>query len=390
MNYAAIDRVAIGKFYREKYTDTVPIRGVVHVGANDGYEVQWYQELGIEVLCVEPLEEAFARFSSKNQNVQCLHLALGNFDGTAQFRVIADDGSGSSVLPEKEEHRWNVRDIKLVQVARWAGLETVNRTTYNACVIDVQGLELDVLRGMDDHINDFDYFVIECSAVPIYKGEAFADEVVAYMSRMGFDQITPICPHDDVLFVKKGIAPATQVLTPPSKRPVGTKLNVGSGQRPFAQEYGWINCDINPRWNPDLVCDWRDLHIFDDNSMDLVVSHHSLEHVGCGEGDGFIREAHRVLKPRGSLIVSVPDMKKLAQLWLSNELDEQVYMTNVYGAYMGDESDRHRWGYSPQGLVDYLRRACQWHDVHAFNYRSIPGADIARDDRWILTLECIK
>ena len=172
-------------------------------------------------------------------------------------------------------------------------------------------------------------------------------------------------------------------------------LNVGSGQRRFSagieSSIEWINIDINPKWNPDIVGNWNDLQEcgFEDSSVDYVVSHHSLEHVGCGEGDGFIREAHRVLKPRGSLLVFVPDMRALAQRWLTGQLDEQLYMTNVYGAYMGDEADRHKWGWSRQGLWAYLKKFT-FRDVKAFNWRKLGGADLAGPDWWIIALECIK
>ena len=167
-------------------------------------------------------------------------------------------------------------------------------------------------------------------------------------------------------------------------------INVGSGQRPFhsTPAIEWINMDLNPRWNPDVVGDWNDLGFIETGTMDFVVSHHSLEHVGCGEGDGFVREAHRVLKPGGSLLVFVPDMKALAQRWLAGLLDEQLYMTNVFGAYMGDEADRHKWGYSRQGLVDYLKKF-PFKDVHAFDWRPLAGADIARD-WWITGMEAVK
>lgn len=167
-------------------------------------------------------------------------------------------------------------------------------------------------------------------------------------------------------------------------------LNCGSGQRPFDKNEGWVNIDSNPRWNPDVVGDWNYLNGFADNSVDFVVSHHSLEHVGCGEGSGFINEALRVLKPDGSLLVFVPDMRKLANMWLRGELTEQIYMTNVYGAYMGDEADRHKWGYSSSGLMEFLKSSARWEHIAEFNWRRIPGADIARDDRWILGMEAVK
>lgn len=183
-------------------------------------------------------------------------------------------------------------------------------------------------------------------------------------------------------------------------------VNVGSGQRPFgkigylvlrhsyvphraAGEMAWVNIDINPRWNPDIVAHWNRLDMFQDSSVDYVVSHHSLEHVGCGEGSAFIHEAYRILKPEGRFIVSVPDMRKLARMWLSGEITTQLYMTNVYGAYMGDEADRHAWGFDPVSLEGQLRIA-PWKSVGKFDYRKILGADIARDDRWILCLEAVK
>ena len=168
-------------------------------------------------------------------------------------------------------------------------------------------------------------------------------------------------------------------------------INAGSGQRPFhsTPAIEWTNIDLNLKWKPDVVGDWNDLSFIETDTMDFVVSHHSLEHVGCGEGDGFIREAHRVLKPGGSLLVFVPDMKALAQRWLTGQLDEQIYMTNVYGAYMGDEADRHAWGWSRQGLFNYMKRF-PFKDVRAFNWRNIPGADIAGPDWWITGMEAVK
>ena len=172
-------------------------------------------------------------------------------------------------------------------------------------------------------------------------------------------------------------------------------LNCGSGQRPFTslpdEGAQWVNIDINELWSPDILGDWNDLSMFESGTVDFVVSHHSLEHVGCGEGEGFIREAFRVLKPGGSLLVFVPDMKALAERWLEGGLSDQIYMTNVYGAYMGHEEDRHRWGYTRESLRSTLVAAIpvKWYNILTFNHRSIPGADIAQD-WWILGMEAVK
>jgi hypothetical protein len=142
-----------------------------------------------------------------------------------------------------------------------------------------------------------------------------------------------------------------------------------------------------PGHEPDLVCDGASIPRAD-NSCDYFVLHHVLEHFGCGEGHALIDEACRVLKPGGSLLVFVPDLRMLADRWLSGQMDTQLYMTNVYGAYMGNEADRHKWGYDRGSLAQFLS-VRPWTMMDFFDWREIPGADISRD-WWICGMECVK
>lgn len=166
-------------------------------------------------------------------------------------------------------------------------------------------------------------------------------------------------------------------------------LNIGSGQRPFfnTKEVKWINVDAVEKWQPDLVCDGAHLP-YSNNSVDYVVLHHVLEHFGCGEGDGLLREGHRVLRPGGSLLVFVPDLETLAVNWLDGRIDTQLYLTNLYGAYMGYPEDRHKWGYNDEHLQAFLERH-RWATITGYDWRPIPGMNAAKD-WWILAVEAIK
>jgi predicted SAM-dependent methyltransferase len=166
----------------------------------------------------------------------------------------------------------------------------------------------------------------------------------------------------------------------------GLWLNCGSGQRPFAKP--WVNIDAQARWEPDLVADCSHLP-YADASCEMIVLSHVLEHFGCGEGRGLLSEARRLLHPGGGLIITVPDLRALAQAWLMGKLDTQVYVTNLYGAYMGDDHDRHRWGFIHESLVMELQQCGPWQEIKPFNWRAITGANIAHDF-WILGVEALR
>lgn len=165
----------------------------------------------------------------------------------------------------------------------------------------------------------------------------------------------------------------------------GLYLNLGSGQRPFQKP--WVNIDAQARWEPDVVADCSSL-AYTDSSAEMIVLHHVLEHFGCGEGIALQREAWRLLQPGGSLLIFVPDMRALAQGWLMGRLDDETYMINVYGAYMGDDRDRHRFGYTAVTLHQELR-ACPWGEVKEFNWRKVAGSDFAKA-WWVLAWEAVK
>jgi hypothetical protein len=52
--------------------------------------------------------------------------------------------------------------------------------------IDVQGGELEVLRGATGLLPHFDWIYVECSFVEFYAGQALADEVADFLAAAGF------------------------------------------------------------------------------------------------------------------------------------------------------------------------------------------------------------
>lgn len=173
---------------------------------------------------------------------------------------------------------------------------------------------------------------------------------------------------------------------------MATKLNIGSGQRRFDTSKGWVNIDCVSREGqvPDVICDvGRECLPYGECTVDICVLHHVLEHFGCGEGESLIKECFRVLRPGGRLCVYVPNMVSLANAWIHGKVTDFIFMVNTYGAYQGEDGDRHRWGYSSASLQEFLSKSAGWRHVHITEWQPMDGADIAQD-WWILGVECVK
>lgn len=91
------------------------------------------------------------------------------------------------------------------------------------------------------------------------------------------------------------------------------KLNLGCWKRNFGKE--WVHVDQAKFDHIDFNTSIESLPMFDDNSVDLVYSSHSLEYFDMDSALVALKEWHRVLKPGGVLRVSVPDFSKLAYIY---------------------------------------------------------------------------
>lgn len=198
------------------------IKGVIHIGANDGEEVPSYMEMGIKnIICFEPIPEKCAHIVKSYPMVFVINCAAGSKDRHRILYLTEDESlKGSSLLRNVDkEGKFNLQKqkefgISCHEIRMDAFIDNrpdIHFKNFNCVVIDVQGFELDVLKGFGDKIKEFDYWSIECSRVPVYDGEARAKEVIDYMDSMGFIQDSPTEDHNDIFFVSKLIKPISNM-----------------------------------------------------------------------------------------------------------------------------------------------------------------------------------
>lgn len=95
-------------------------------------------------------------------------------------------------------------------------------------------------------------------------------------------------------------------------------LNLGCGRR-FHRD--WKNLDFVSTEPSVQTHDLRLGLPFGDNEFDAVYHSHVLEHFTKLEGEKFINECYRVLKPNGVIRVVVPDLEQIARLYLQSLSD---------------------------------------------------------------------
>jgi SAM-dependent methyltransferase len=111
-------------------------------------------------------------------------------------------------------------------------------------------------------------------------------------------------------------------------------LNVGcgfAGQRlhPSFQGGEWreLRLDIDPTVDPDIVCSMIDMKPLATASVDAIWSSHNLEHLHRHEVPVALAEFLRVLRPGGMLLLTMPDLQKVAELVAADELEDEAYLS---------------------------------------------------------------
>ena len=121
----------------------------------------------------------------------------------------------------------------------------------------------------------------------------------------------------------------------------------------------WKILDVEPRPEVDYVGNALNLSQFDSDSIDAIYASHVLEHFFYNIDDELIttlREWHRVLKPGGKLLISVPDLKTLCWLYLNPNMMtmERFHLMRMIFGGQTDIYDVHKVGFDFEILAMYL------------------------------------
>lgn len=234
------------------------VRGIVHIGANSGQELEAYLSKGIHnIVFIEPIKPVFEQLlkhvaikaGEKKSHIRCINELLLDVTGKSVTMNITDNnGESSSVLPMKD-HLTAHPDVKVtsqVQMDTWsyddlADLHHID-PALNFLNIDTQGAELLILKGMGEKIKNFDYVYIEVNQKELYEGNPMLADIDQFMTEKGLErkelQMTDF-GWGDALYVRKTIhAPATSHPKPETSHPKPDTRNLTPDTRNLTPETG--------------------------------------------------------------------------------------------------------------------------------------------------------
>ena len=194
-------------------------RGVLHVGAHTGEELDWYEAQHFtRVIWFEPNKELFPALQSVikgHKNHTAFNIGIHDTLRTATLHIASNNAQSSSILDLGTHKRYypHVRYVKdqkidLMRMDSFLRLNRIDINEFNFLNVDVQGVELEVIKSFGGLLGKLDYIYAEVSEEELYVGVKLLPEMDEYLRGFGFHRrCTYITPKKwgDAFYIKSGL-----------------------------------------------------------------------------------------------------------------------------------------------------------------------------------------
>lgn len=165
------------------------IKTLVDIGANRGQFSLAALSDFIKIYAFEPLPKPsriFMEIFKNNTNVKFFEYAIGDFNGEVEMHVSQKDDSSSilEIASLQTEHFPGTEEVGLqkINVAPLKNFISPEEILSPSMIkLDVQGFELEALKGCFEFFEYFDYIYCECSFIKLYKDQSLASDIITYL-----------------------------------------------------------------------------------------------------------------------------------------------------------------------------------------------------------------
>jgi FkbM family methyltransferase len=176
-------------------------RGAIHVGAHEGGERSWYFSQGFTpVLWFEPNVDVFQCLVENLRTYEdqvAFNIGIHDELKNATLHIASNRGQSSSILDfgTHKDYRPDIRyisdqEIRMMRMDNFLFLTGRSIRDYNFLNIDVQGVELNVIKSFGNLLKGLDYIYTEVNEEELYKGCALVSEIDSYVANFGFKRVS--------------------------------------------------------------------------------------------------------------------------------------------------------------------------------------------------------
>jgi len=160
---------------------------ILDIGASNGFFTKKCLNIfpDSKYMCVEPQKEhlkKLEKLKTKTPNVEFWQGCLGSEFKTAVLNV---DGDGSSILTGHNNNPYGEQREIIVETAEKL-IESGTFLKPDFIKVDVQGYEIEVLKGFGKHLQNIEAVLLEASFFKFQTGMPIIQEVLEYMKINGF------------------------------------------------------------------------------------------------------------------------------------------------------------------------------------------------------------
>ena len=195
--------------------------GVLHVGANIGEEAPVYDELGIkQVAWIEANPNLIPKLKEtcKTFHHRYFNIAAGEKNKMTTLHISNNAGQSSSILDlgthkiaHPEVHYVEDIEVPMYRLEDFfrelAFVEDFPIEGADFLNMDLQGYELQALKGMGDLLSQFKWAYLEVNKAELYKGCALIEDIDMYLLGFGFKRVETSWAGNtnwgDALYIKK-------------------------------------------------------------------------------------------------------------------------------------------------------------------------------------------
>ena len=151
------------------------------------------------------------------------------------------------------------------------------------------------------------------------------------------------------------------------------KLHLGSGVKRIP---GFINVDLDPNVNPDVLSDLRQLP-FETDSIDEIYACAVIEHFGRHEQLSVLKEWNRVLKPNSPIYISTTDFEQCVLEYVNTKNIDSI--TGLIIGGQKSEFDYHGMIFDFNKL-SFLLKDSGFHTIKRYDWQSHSVGIFSVDD----------